>query len=394
MKVLITIVNLGLGGTQQAMVYLLPELRRRGIFCEVASMLPPHQVGDDLEAAGIPVHRFHLKHRWSVAEAALQLSRLHKKNRYDVIHGKQYFGSIYAAAMRPLAPGTCIVASFHNHEYDYPAARPWWLDVRRRIQAWKLSSWVDAYGALSTETVRHYQRHLGLEPITVLPNAVPVELIKRDPSLDRDQILAPYGLAPGEPCIAVPNRLTHEKGHLHFVRALKLLRDRGLTPRALLLGKGPLHQTIAAEVKNLRLESQVYLPGVEVPNHEFRRVMMAADVVAVPSVFEAFGLVPAEAMALGAAVVASNTGGLKDLIVDGTSGLLVPPRDEPALADALERLLRDPGLRAELGRGARKRIEDEFSTSVVAGKFEAFYEAALARRRTGVKHKTSVGVGV
>lgn len=382
MRVLIVIPNLDLGGTQQAMVYLLPELARRGVHCEVAAMLPPYKVGDDLERAGITVHRLKISHRWSIPEAVVELSRLYRNRGYDIIHGKQYFASIYVASLRPLHRSACLVASFHNHEYDYPSARPGWLAARRQIQSWQMRRWIDAFGALSTATREHYQRHLGIPAPTLLPNAIPVDAIRRDPGLDRAEVLAKYGASANEMVVVVPNRLTHEKGQLYLLRALALLRSHGLRPKALLLGRGPMHAELRAEAARLELSDQVVMPGEQVPNFEFRRVMSAADVVAVPSTFEAFGLVPAEAMALGAPVVASRTGGLTDLIVDGESGLLVPPRQPEPLAKALAQLLTDEPLRNRIAAGGRRRVETEFSVSRVAEIFERFYREALAVRRT------------
>jgi glycosyltransferase involved in cell wall biosynthesis len=159
----------------------------------------------------------------------------------------------------------------------------------------------------------------------------------------------PNGIdAPGEvgepsdpPHVLYAGRLSPEKGVRELVAA-----TRGLP--LVVAGDGPLR----AEV-----------PGAlgMVPHDELLRLYGSAAVVACPSRREGFGVACLEAMAAGRPVVASDVGGLRDLVVDGETGLLVPPGDVTALRAALERLLGDAELRARLGRAARERVLAEFT---------------------------------
>jgi glycosyltransferase involved in cell wall biosynthesis len=115
-----------------------------------------------------------------------------------------------------------------------------------------------------------------------------------------------------------------------------------------------------------------------VPHHELGPLYERAAVVAVPSLREGFGVACAEAMAHGRPVVASAVGGLLDLVVDGETGLLVPPGDVPALRAALERLLADRELRRRFGEAGRERIRRSFSWPAVTDATIAAYEEALA----------------
>jgi glycosyltransferase involved in cell wall biosynthesis len=115
-----------------------------------------------------------------------------------------------------------------------------------------------------------------------------------------------------------------------------------------------------------------------VPHHALGALYERAAVVACPSHREGFGVVCAEAMAYGRPVVAGAVGGLLDLVVDGETGLLVPPRDVGALRTALERLLGDAELRRRLGAAARERIKERFAWPAVTDATIAAYEEALA----------------
>jgi glycosyltransferase involved in cell wall biosynthesis len=114
-----------------------------------------------------------------------------------------------------------------------------------------------------------------------------------------------------------------------------------------------------------------------VPHDELQRLYARAAVVACPSRREGFGVACLEAMAHGRPVVATGVGGLRDLVVDGETGLVVPPRDPAALRAALERLLADPGLRRRLGSAGRRRAQERFSWDVVTEATLSAYRMAL-----------------
>ena len=186
-------------------------------------------------------------------------------------------------------------------------------------------------------------RRLGAEDVRVIPNGV--------------DIPAEAGRETDPPRILYAGRLSREKGVLELVEAA-----RGLP--LVVVGDGPLR----ARVPNAR--------GF-VPREELERMYAAAAVVACPSRREGFGVTCLEAMAWGKPVVASAVGGLRDLIVDGETGLLVPSRDQSALRAALERLLRDRNLRLRLGAAARERAREHFSwPKVIDATLAAYAEAS------------------
>ena len=158
------------------------------------------------------------------------------------------------------------------------------------------------------------------------------------------------------PHIVYAGRLSKEKGVLELVEA-----TRGLP--LIVAGDGPLRALV---------------PGARgfVPRDELERLLARAAVVACPSRREGFGVTCLEAMAHGKPVVASAVGGLLDLVVDGETGLLVPPRDPRALRGALDRLLGDRDLRRRLGSAARDRARRHFSWDAVTGATLAAYAEA------------------
>jgi glycosyltransferase involved in cell wall biosynthesis len=188
-------------------------------------------------------------------------------------------------------------------------------------------------------------RGLGASEVRVIPSGVEV------PPFVREEVSPPQVLFAG--------RLSREKGILELVEA-----SQGM--ELVVAGDGPLRAKV---------------PGALgfVPHRELGELYERSAVVACPSHREGFGVVCAEAMAYGRPVVASAVGGLLDLVVDEETGLLVPPRDVPALRAALERLLGDSELRRRLGAAARERVRKHFAWKPVTDATLAAYDEALAR---------------
>ena len=187
-------------------------------------------------------------------------------------------------------------------------------------------------------------RELGAREVRVIPSGVDV------PEEVAEEAEPPEVLFAG--------RLSPEKGILELVEAAN-----GMT--LVVAGDGPLRDRV---------------PGALgfVPHHALGPLYERAAVVAVPSHREGFGVVCAEAMAYGRPVVAGAVGGLLDLVADGETGLLVPPRDVPALREALERLIGDRELRRRMGEAARERVRSRFAWPAVTDATLAAYEEALA----------------
>ncbi len=187
-------------------------------------------------------------------------------------------------------------------------------------------------------------RELGAREVRVIPSGVEV------PERVAEEAEPPEVLFAG--------RLSPEKGILELVEAADGMK-------LVVAGDGPLRDRV---------------PGALgfVPHHALGPLYERAAVVAVPSHREGFGVVCAEAMAYGRPVVAGAVGGLLDLVADGETGLLVPPRDVPALRGALERLLGDRELRHRMGEAARARVREHFAWPAVTDATLAAYEEVLA----------------
>jgi glycosyltransferase involved in cell wall biosynthesis/peptidoglycan/xylan/chitin deacetylase (PgdA/CDA1 family) len=177
---------------------------------------------------------------------------------------------------------------------------------------------------------------------------------------------------PGDPLRIVCVGTLHEvKGQAHLVEACRLLAARGVPVRCRIIGDGEDRAGLEARIATAGLEATVRLTGPRTRG-QIAEELRAADVLVAPSVptregrREGIPVVLMEAMSSGLAVVASAISGIPELVEHGTSGLLVPPGDAPAIAGALRLLASDPALRERLGRDARRRVLDEFDLEASA----------------------------
>jgi glycosyltransferase involved in cell wall biosynthesis len=174
--------------------------------------------------------------------------------------------------------------------------------------------------------------------------------------------------------VLVVARLDPDKGHRHLLAAAALLPD----VRFVLAGEGPERGALEALASELRIDERVRFLG---HRSDIPQLLAACDVMALPSSFEGLPISVLEAMASGTAVVASNIGGVDELVHNNITGLLVESRDAPALARAIRRLVDDPALAARLADAARENVAQEFSASTMARRVAAVYDRVLERQR-------------
>jgi glycosyltransferase involved in cell wall biosynthesis len=220
------------------------------------------------------------------------------------------------------------------------------LELARRLPRLARRVLRDARLVIAASTALADQaRRLGAGDVRVIPSGV-----KIPPEVGEE----------AEPLeVLYAGRLSAEKGVVELVEAA-----RGMN--LVVAGDGPLRSRVAG--------ARGFLP-----HHELQRLYARAAVVACPSRREGFGVACLEAMANGRPVVATGVGGLRDLVVDGETGLVVPPRDPATLRAALERLLGDAELRRRLGTAGRERARAHFSWEAVTDATLAAYAEATGR---------------
>jgi glycosyltransferase involved in cell wall biosynthesis len=215
-------------------------------------------------------------------------------------------------------------------------------------------------------------RHFRVDPakVVVIHNGIDPDRFRRT---DRQDVLARLGVRP--PYVLFVGRITDQKGIFHLLEVAPKLPP-GV--QLVLCASAPDTPEIEERLRQaVPRHPNVLWINAMVPVEQVVQLYSHAAVFACPSVYEPFGLINLEAMACETPVVASAVGGILEVVVDGTTGLLVPPARPDELAAALRRVLEDPARARAMGQAGRRRVEEHFSWASVAERTERVYAQAI-----------------
>jgi glycosyltransferase involved in cell wall biosynthesis len=349
------------------MLDLAHELRRRG-----HSVLPLGPTNADpwlhgeFRRAGFDPLTFSV--RAPIDPACLaSIVRLLHRHRIDVVHSHAFFAAVYGGAAAWLLRKPHVITM---HGSRYYAGR------RRRAMALRWSARRSrAVVGVSAATAGDLAAALGLpqSAVRVVYNGVPHS------RGDRDRARRDLGLAPDESFVLAVGSLFPVKGHAVLLQALARLGDATDVPRwrAAIAGIGGEEIALRASIDHHRLADRVTLLGFR---SDVADLLAAADIFAMPSLYEGSPLALVEAMFAGKAIAASATGGIPELVSHDAEALLTPPGDIEALATSLRLLLGDSARRARIGLAAQRRAESNFTLSRMTDQYEQLYSAPVAPR--------------
>ena len=357
-----------LGGAERALFMLARALERESwestLLLEDAPGADP--VAAAAEASGLAVRRVEpLPLGLTGARRVPAAARYLRREGADVFHAHLSWplAAKWGLAAAVLARLPAVVATVQL----IPEME---LDRSSRLQLRALSQGVDRCIAVSHDVAAQLIERFGwpAAKVEVVHNAVDLDRIAVPAS---PGLRAELGVEGDAPLVLTTARLEEQKGHSVLLRAAAGVPDAVFV----LAGEGALRGALEAEAAELGVAERIRFLGerTDVPE-----LLAACDVFALPSLYEGSSLAVLEAMAAGRPVVSSMIGGTDELIEDGLSGLLVPPGDADALADALRRLLADRELGATLAARARERVERDFTREAMARRIARLYEEVLS----------------
>jgi len=249
------------------------------------------------------------------------------------------------------------------------------LTLYRRLELWVLRRFVRVAAVSTAERGRLVRAGVPADRVVVIHNGLDTDMLRSRVRRSRELVRARLGVRSGELVALAIGRLRPVKGHDVLLKAWALLQQEQFPARLWIAGDGYWREWLWQRARELGLGRSVTFLGYrdDVPD-----LIQAADLVVSASRDESFGLVLLEGMALGRPVVATAVGGVPELVVDGETGLLVPPEDPEALATAVRRLLSDPVLAAQLGMAGVARARSQFSLDATARQLAQLYREALA----------------
>jgi glycogen synthase len=311
----------------------------------------------------------------------------------DIVHCHTWYAQ-FAGILTKLCYGIPLVITTHSLE----PLRPWKREQLGR--GYDASSWVektaiemaDAVIAVSEETKEDVLKYFDVDPdkVKVIYNGINLEEYV---VTDKTSTLDKYGIDKSKPFVLFVGRITRQKGIIHLVNAIKYIDP---DTQVVLCAGAPDTPEIAKEMEESvqevkKVRDNVIWIDVMLEKQEVIQLYSHAAVFCCPSIYEPFGIINIEAMACETAVVASAVGGIKEVVVDGETGILVPLEQqkeapfEPVdpdqfsrdLASGVNELIRNKELSAQMAKKGRKRVEETFDWVAIAKQVEELYESLM-----------------
>lgn len=361
--------QLGLGGAEVLRLSILEEMIRRDWSVEVVQLRNAGQLTEDVMALGVPVAT--LGNRGGLFDWAgiRRLKGFLKQRKFDVVQSSQFVTNLQTGfACRSLGIANHVIEE--HGIYLWKKAYHRWLDRHFNAKAAAVIACSRCVAGSASQNLK-----VPVETIDVVHNCVsekhlqPIDWQWKSSGRGQQERSALVGGQPVEHLTGIVGTLRWEKGHRFLLEAWQNLHAAGKLSRGhhlLIVGSGPLRN---------ELESQ----AIDLPNAHFigsvsepRAVLRNLDLFVLPSVNEGFGIAIIEAMAAGVPVVATNSGGIPEVVTPET-GFLVPPKDANALATAIGNRLESP-LCQEMVIAARQRVERYFTPAKYVDRLESIYE--------------------
>ena len=311
----------------------------------------------------------------------------------DIVHCHTWYAQ-FAGILSKLCYGTPLVITTHSLE----PLRPWKREQLGR--GYDASSWIektaiemaDAIVAVSEETKLDVLKYFEVDEkkVTVIYNGIDLQeynVTNKFSALDQ------FKIDRSKPYVLFVGRITRQKGIIHLVNAIKYIQK---DVQVVLCAGAPDTEEIGREMKSSVEAVQkdrhnvIWIPEM-LSKEDIIQLYSHAAVFCCPSIYEPFGIINIEAMACNTAVVASSVGGIKEVVVDGETGILVPLQQDKAapfeasypdkfsrdLAEGINKLMADENLRKTMGANGRKRVEQYFDWNAIAKQTEDLYKTLL-----------------
>ncbi len=370
-KVLHLTASLSVGGAERIILGLVEKMDRARFETHVCVLgkFDENSFLPQFERAGVPLCIIPVSHFYTPA-TLLGVLRYLRQHQFNVLNTHLTDADIVGRVAGWLTH-TPVISTLHNAPLNYDNQR-----IDRRWLLRLTARFFPAHFVGVSEQISELfaaQWRIPEACISTIRNAVPLD----------DFLAVPEGTAVkgDDSPLTITNvaSLTPQKAQRVLLEAARLVLARYPSTQFLLVGIGELEQELKAQAQALGIADRVQFTGLR---RDIPALLGQTDVFVLSSFWEGLPVSAIEAMAAARAVVLTDVGGNRELFESGVGGLMVPPRDAAALAEALLALLEDESLRLAMGRAARQKAQDTFGFATVTGAYGALYQAIAAQNRS------------
>ncbi len=372
-KIIFVITGTGVGGAEKMLYHTIKGLNPERYSAKLCSLKKKGAFAYSLENEGLEVYSLSLRDEGTLAgwldslRALILLVRYFRKERPAVVHSFLFRANLLARIAGYLTGVPVIICSVR-----VMGGETKWHHTVDRMTAFM----ADHFVAVSNRVKEHMlcKAHIAEHKVSTIYNGIDVG---NSAAIDRTALMRDIGLKDDERILMSAGRLHRQKGYDLLLKALSVVQISFPTVKLLILGDGEEEKTLKKLAHSLELSEKVLFLGLR---SDVDRFLQCSEMCVLPSRWEGFPNVLLEAMAAGKPVVATAVGGVRELVVDNVTGILVPPQDDMAVAGAISLLLSDTRRALAMGAAGRERALKHFSMNAMISKTESLYHELLTRK--------------
>ncbi len=319
----------------------------------------------EIEASGVPVDVIGKCGWWEFPLVVYKMLKYIRRKRPAILQSSLFYTNFISSLIGKLLRVPVVISVQHIMYED------------------NLSCWMKSFALVTTRlsdvTVTVFKKesifNRRVHGIVSIPNGIDVRGFYIE--IDRDELRKRYGFTHEDIILFSAGRLSPQKGHKYLIEAISILKRSCSQIRLLIAGDGDLRIQLEELVSHLGLSSNVIFLG---RRQDMPLLYQLSDIFVLPSVYEGFGLVVAEAMASRTPVIATQAVSVTNLIEDNKTGFLVPVKDAVAIAEKVKWILEHPTLTQDVVDAGYKRVESSFSSELMAKRYMELYQELLSRK--------------
>jgi len=366
--------GVGLGGGEKHLITLAQSAKRLGYDVGVLCV-PGSSVETAFRNLGIEVFPVNLR-GFNLVASILAVKQILKKNNVDIIHSHGFLSNNIGRLSAKLAKTSIVVSTVHCNPDSPLSFNPGFVKsivqcVRNKVDNFT-AKFTDVVVAVSEDIKRGLiEQGVPKEKIEVIHNGI---LFKELNEAVKNSISFDLGIKRGEKIVGFLGRLELVKGIDYFIEAAEIVKSKFNNIKFVIAGDGSIKEQLIKKVEEKSLTKDFIFTGYV---ESSLSLISKFDVFVLPSLSEGLNFSLVEALALSRAVVATNVGGNSEVVLDGETGLLVPPKDSRALADAIIYLLTHKEEAKSYALAGKKLVEEEYTAEKMIKKTLALYDDLL-----------------
>jgi len=376
-RILRIIPSLEMGGVERTLTSILPRLDKRQYKVYLCCLFKRDKLADTMESLGIPIIKFRMRARLDFdgkyIAGILRLTRLMKKMQIDIVHTHLYRANLAGRIAAKLAGIPVIIANEHNIDS--------WKKFSQRLNDRALAKITNKIIAVSDAVKDFYVKKIGISEDKIITIYNGVDISKFQTYVNTNKQKEEFGIKPDEKIITIIGRLHQQKGHLYFLKAAQIIREKNPKVKFLIVGDGPLEEQLRSMSEDLGISKNVVFTGLR---EDIPQILAMSDISVLASLREGFSITVLESMAAGKPVVVTDVGGNSEIVEHEKTGFIIQPKSSEEMALYSLNIIDNQELAKKMGQEAEKRVLN-FSIDRMVRKTEYLYKSLLESVRLNKK---------